>query len=63
MAIETGNVSKLANLYSGKIAHSLCLTTANKIMRLYMSVKKQSETLKKIANFVSTALGNQLAYS
>ena len=54
-AVETGHVSeRLANLYPGKMAHSRWLTTANRIMRLYVSVKNPSDTLKNIAHFVST---------
>ena len=54
-AVETGHVfERLANLYPGKMAHSRWLTTANRIMRLYVSVKNPSDTLKNIAHFVST---------
>ena len=54
-AVETGHVSeRLANLYPGKMAHSRWLTTANRIMRLYVSVKNPFDTLKNIAHFVST---------
>ena len=50
----TGHVSERAtNLYPGKMAHFCWLTTANRIMKLYGSVKIPSETLKEIANFVS----------
>ena len=46
-AIETGYVSKrLANLYLGKMAHFCWLTTANRVMRLYVSVSKPSDMLK-----------------
>ena len=54
-AVETGHVSKQpANLYPGKMAHFRWLTTANRVMRLYVSVSKPSDMLKKIANFVAT---------
>ena len=54
-AVETGYVSKrLANLYPGKMAYSCWLTTASRVMRLYVSVSKPSNALKKIANFVAT---------
>ena len=54
-AVETDYVSKrLANLYPGKMTHSRWLTTANKVIRLYVSVSKPSDTLKKTANFVAT---------
>ena len=54
-AVETGYASKrLANLYPGKVAHSRWFTTANRVMKLYVSVSKPSDTLKKIANFVAT---------
>ena len=35
------------------MAHSRWLTTGNKIIRLHVSIKSPSDTLKKIANFVS----------
>ena len=54
-AVETGHVSeKLANLRPGKMVHSRWLTTANRIIRLYVSVEDPSETLKTFANFIST---------
>ena len=54
-AIETGHVSKRpANLYPGKMAYFRWLTTANRVMRLYVSVSKPSDMPKKIANFVAT---------
>ena len=54
-AVETGHVSeKFANLRPGKMAHSRWLKTANRIMRLYVSVEDPSETLKTFANFIST---------
>ena len=55
VAVETEHVSeKLANLRPGKMAHSRWLTTANRVMRLYVSVEDLSETLKTFSNCNST---------
>ena len=52
-AVSTGNCSvDLANKSPGKLNHSRWVTTANRILRLYVSTSNPTETLKMIVNFI-----------
>ena len=52
-AVSSGECNdSIANRNPGKIAHSRWLTTANRVLRLYMSSLQPSEALKAIAIFV-----------
>ena len=54
MAVSKGQVPiNLAKLAPGKMAHARWLTTANRIMRLYVSTIDPSESLQLIANYVA----------
>lgn len=44
--------SDLLNLDPGKITHSRWLTTANRILQLYVSTENPSENLKEITRFI-----------
>lgn len=51
--IVTGTCSQdLANRYPGHMSHSRWLTTANRILRLYVSTETPSESLKILTTFV-----------
>ncbi|CAH0560405.1 unnamed protein product [Brassicogethes aeneus] len=52
-AIKNGNCPKnLAERNPGKLAHSRWVTTANRVLRLYVSTEYPSESLKLITNFI-----------
>lgn len=52
-AVSSGDCSKdLALRNPGKLAHSRWLTTANRILRLYVSTKLPSESMKTIVQYV-----------
>lgn len=53
LAVTNGNCSaKLANRSPGALNHSRWLTTANRVLRLYVATIKPSENLKTIATFI-----------
>lgn len=53
LAIEEGNVSpQLASKQPGKMAHARWLTTANRILRLYVATEEPSFELKLLAEYV-----------
>lgn len=52
-AVSTGSCSpELANRKPGKMAHSRWLTSANRILRLYVSTLNLSENLQLLVNYV-----------
>jgi hypothetical protein len=52
-SVSNGNCSKdLARRNPGKMAHSRWLTTANRILRLYISTKNPVQTLQLLAKFI-----------
>ena len=52
-SISTGKISEeFSKKKPGKIAHSRWLTTANHILRLYVSTNEPSEILKKIVEYI-----------
>ncbi|CAH1116385.1 unnamed protein product [Phaedon cochleariae] len=53
LAINSGNVSpQLAEKQPGNMSHSRWLTTANRILRLYVATENVSDSLKILAEFV-----------
>lgn len=55
-AVSTGFCApELANRQPGKMAHSRWLTTANRILRLYISTLHPTENLKLLVNYVVKA--------
>ena len=53
LAISEGNVSEnLASRHPGNMAHSRWLTTANRILRLYVGTLDPSENLKILVNYI-----------
>lgn len=53
-AISSGNCPpSLANREPGAMHHARWLTTANRILRLYVSQKKPTENLKKLVKFIA----------
>jgi hypothetical protein len=58
MAISRGAVSLLLASYKpGPVVHSRWLTTANRILRLYVSTKKPSQNLVLIVTFIMKVYG------
>ena len=53
-SVSAGKLSEgLANKNPGKMAHSRWLTTANHILRLYVSTVEPSQTLKIIVKYIT----------
>ncbi|KAK5648348.1 hypothetical protein RI129_003240 [Pyrocoelia pectoralis] len=53
-SVETGNVSaSLASRNPGKLSHARWLTTANRIMRLYVATKVPDENLCLLTTYIS----------
>ena len=54
LSVSAGKLSEgLDNKNSGKMAHSRWLTTANRILRLYVSTVEPSQTLKIIVEYIT----------
>lgn len=53
LSISSGNVSEdLANTQPGKMAHSRWITTANRVLRLYVATSNPPENLKCLTEFI-----------
>ncbi|CAH0562737.1 unnamed protein product [Brassicogethes aeneus] len=53
LSISSGDISEgLANTQPGKMAHSRWLTTANRVLRLYVATSDPSENLKYLTEYI-----------